>query len=82
MIAQQVTSNATFLPRKTARAHDDVISFGVIVRRKISKLCPPCQLVPTTSLDVHDETQNEHERGAKQRFSLQIFRTIVKISSH
>ena len=50
MIAQQMTSNGTFLPKKTAHAHDDVICFDVIVRWKISKLCPPCQLVPTTPL--------------------------------
>ena len=50
MIAQQMTSNGIILPKKTAHAHDDVISFDVIVRRIISKLCPPCQLVPTTPL--------------------------------
>ena len=52
MIAQQMTSNGTILPKKTAHAYDDVISFDVIVRRKISKLCPPCQLLPTTPLVV------------------------------
>ena len=56
MIAQQMMSNGTFLPKKTAHAHDDVISFDVIVRRKISKLCPPCQLVPTTPLEKLQKT--------------------------
>ena len=54
MIAQQMTSNGTILPKKTTHAYDDVISFDVIVRRKISKLCPPCQLLPTTPLLVND----------------------------
>ena len=50
MNAQQITSNGSFLAKKTVYAHDGAISFDVIVRQKISKLCPPCQLVPTMPL--------------------------------
>ena len=41
MISQQMTPNGIFPSKKTAHVHDDVISFDVNARRKISKLCPP-----------------------------------------